>query len=72
MKLYETERSKPLERTFTVDQVAEMLGIHRVSVYRLLRKDPTFPAFRAGKRLRFRETALNKWMAKQEEKERAA
>ena len=46
----------------TIDQVAELLHLHVMTVYRLA-KDGKLPGFKVGGRWRFHEETLNSWMA---------
>ncbi|MBI3332664.1 MAG: helix-turn-helix domain-containing protein [Candidatus Omnitrophica bacterium] len=46
----------------TIDQVAEFLHLHVMTVYRLV-KDGKLPGFKVGGRWRFHQEALDSWMA---------
>lgn len=48
----------------TVEQVASILHLHSVTVYRLVKKGK-LPAFKVGSRWRFRQNELEAWMAEQ-------
>lgn len=56
----------------TIDEICQVLNVSRPVVYRIVRDDPDFPVFRAGRRLRIRKEALKTWIRKQEQKERVA
>ena len=45
----------------TVDQLAEYLGIAKQRVYEAVSKN-TIPYFKVGKSLRFRKSAIDKWI----------
>jgi predicted DNA-binding transcriptional regulator AlpA len=55
------------ERLLTVGQVASRLNVCTRQVYRLLRRDPTFPqpVRKSAKLVRWREADLNAWIAAQ-------
>ena len=55
------------ERLLNVGQVASRLNISTRQVYRLLRRDPTFPqpVRKSAKLVRWREADLNAWIAAQ-------
>ncbi len=46
----------------TVEQVAQLLHLHAMTVYRLV-KEGKLPGFKAGGRWRFEKGALENWMA---------
>ena len=45
----------------TVEQVAELLHLHAMTVYRLV-KEGKLPGFKVGGRWRFEKNALENWM----------
>ena len=45
----------------TVEQVAELLHLHTMTVYRLV-KEGKLPGFKVGGRWRFEKNALENWM----------
>jgi excisionase family DNA binding protein len=47
----------------TADEVATHLQLDRSTVYRLADSDPSFPATRIGRSLRFERGALERWLA---------
>lgn len=47
----------------TVEEVAKYLGIHPVTVYRLL-KDTDIPAFKLKGQWRFKKDILDEWLNK--------
>ena len=48
----------------TVEEVAKLLHLHPITVYRLVKKGK-LPAFKVGSRWRFRQNELEAWMAEQ-------
>ena len=51
------------ESTLTVKQLAKILNIHRVSVYRLCETTPSFPrGFKLGKNRRWLLSEVNAWV----------
>ena len=60
------------DKSLTIDEIATILNVSRPVVYRLHRDDPDFEMFRVGQRLRMRRSALERWIKKQEDKERVA
>lgn len=48
-------------KTLPVSKVAELLCIHRVKAYKLIR-DGVIPSIKFGKSIRIRETTLLEWM----------
>ena len=51
------------ESTLTVKQLAKILNIHRVSVYRLCETTPSFPrGFKLGKNRRWLQSEINAWL----------
>ena len=50
-----------MQKILTISEVAERLGMHPVSVYRLV-KEAKLPVFRIGRMLRFDAEELEKWM----------
>ncbi len=51
-----------LQPILTVDQVADLLQVHVMTVYRLA-KAANLPAFKVGSRWRFRRESIEAWMA---------
>jgi excisionase family DNA binding protein len=49
------------EKILTIQEVAERLGMHPVTVYRLA-KEGRLPVFRIGRMLRFDADELEKWI----------
>jgi len=43
------------------DQVANYIGIHKITLYRLI-KSKKIPAFKIGRQWRFKKEILDKWM----------
>ena len=50
---------------FTVEEVAEYLGIGRSKAYELVSHRPGFPAVRLGKSIRVPRHALDRWLEEQ-------
>jgi len=50
-----------MQKILTITEVAERLGMHPVTVYRLV-KEARLPVFRIGRMLRFDADELEKWM----------
>lgn len=53
-----TERSS---RTYTVDEIAEMLGISRSSAYKLVKQDD-FSVVRIGNSIRVSKKSFDAWL----------
>ena len=45
----------------TVKEVADFLGVSVTTVYRLTRRDPTFPAYRIGTDWRWNREDVDRW-----------
>jgi len=52
-----------MQELLTVDEVAKMLGVAKITIYRLLDRR-AFPVYRVGRRLRFREEEIEEYLAK--------
>ncbi len=50
-------------RIMAVKELADYLGTHPSTVYRLLKNDPTFPAYKLGSDWRFNIEDIDKWRA---------
>ncbi|MBR2133856.1 MAG: helix-turn-helix domain-containing protein [Eubacterium sp.] len=50
--------------TLSVEQAAEALSISTVSLYKLIKKDSTFPAVNMGRRIVIPKDSLKKWLDK--------
>ena len=48
--------------TLSVEQAAEVLSIAPVSLYKLIKKDSTFPAMKLGRRIVIPKEKLKKWI----------
>ena len=48
--------------TLSVEQAAEVLSISTVSLYKLIKKDKTFPAINMGRRIVIPKDNLKKWL----------
>ena len=48
--------------TLSVEQAAEALSISTVSMYKLIKKDSTFPAIQMGRRIVIPKENLKKWI----------
>ena len=62
--------SKPVQdftgQVMTADEVAELLRVHRSTIYRLL-KTGQIPFFRMGSDYRFSRQAIDEWRKSQED-----
>lgn len=60
---------KRRERTqiMTLKEVAKYLGLHPISIYRLI-KTTNIPAMKVGGQWRFRKDLLDSWLQKQQAK----
>lgn len=56
-----------MERLLTVNEVADVLGVSRGQVYRLIATSG-LPAIRVGSVLRFSPAEVNHWMDKRKER----
>ncbi len=56
-----TTDDRPARRLLSVDPVAELLGLTRPAVYRLVREGK-LPAVAVGRYLRFDPIAVGKWI----------
>jgi len=50
--------------TLSVEQAADALSISTVSLYKLIKKDKTFPAINMGRRIVIPKENLKKWIDK--------
>lgn len=50
-----------MQKILTITEVAERLGMHPVTVYRLV-KESRLPVFRIGRMLRFDADELERWI----------
>ena len=50
--------------TLSVEQAADALSISTVSLYKLIKKDKTFPAINMGRRIVIPKENLKKWIEK--------
>ena len=48
--------------TLSVEQAAEALSISAVSLYKIIKKDSTFPAIKMGRRIVIPKENLKKWI----------
>ena len=53
--------SKPNSRTYTVDEIADMLGISRSSAYKLVKQDD-FSVVRIGNSIRVSKRSFDAWL----------
>lgn len=53
------------ERFLSVPEMAEVLGISRAMAYNLINAEGFYPAFRIGKRVIIRVSALEQWLNEQ-------
>ncbi len=63
------EEPKKRERTqiMTLKEVAKYLGLHPISIYRLI-KTSDIPAMKIGGQWRFKKEVLDDWFSKQSNK----
>jgi excisionase family DNA binding protein len=50
--------------TLSVEQAADALSISAVSLYKLIKKDKTFPAINIGRRIVIPKESLKEWIEK--------
>lgn len=60
-----TLQEKIQRRTMTVHEVADYLGVHHSTIYKLVRKKE-IPHIRVGSRILFYEEAITNWMLNQD------
>lgn len=65
-KIKNYERFSMAQEILNVDQVAEILHLHAMTIYRLV-KDGKLPGFKVGGRWRFDRHALDDWMVDREQ-----
>lgn len=53
--------TKPNSRTYTVDEIADMLGISRSSAYKLVKQDD-FSVVRIGNSIRVSKKSFDAWL----------
>ncbi len=56
-----------LQALLTSPQVAEIIGVRVESLYQMRRRSEGPPALRIGRRLRFRQEAVEQWLSSLEE-----
>lgn len=56
-------REKPSKRLLTVNEVADILRVSNMTVYRLI-KSGQIPAIRVGKNYRIKEVDVNKYLTR--------
>lgn len=59
---------KPQQNIITVDELATLLGVHRITVYRHL-KESKLPGFKIGRVWRFNREEVSHWIAQQRAKQ---
>lgn len=52
-------------KTFTVQEVAEYLGVHQDTIYTMVRQKQ-IPHFRVRRRIFFNQNTIDSWIEKQE------
>lgn len=55
------------QNIITVEELAELLGVHRITVYRHL-KESGLPGFKVGRIWRFQRDEVFNWIAQQQGK----
>ena len=53
------------EKVLTLEEVAELLRVHPITIYRLLR-ERRIPAFKIGSEWRFNRESIEKWISRRE------
>jgi len=61
----------PQEKMLSVDELAELLGVPRCTVYRWSSDRTGPPAYRVGRFLRYRPTEVESWLNSRRHDERA-
>lgn len=59
-----TDGTKAVKRTYTVDEIAEILGIGRTSAYRIVHSGG-FNVVRVGTAIRISKESFDAWLDKQ-------
>jgi len=59
--IFSVEQLPKRSQIMTVEEVAKYLGVHRVTVYRLI-KTTYIPAFKLKGQWRFKKDLLDKWL----------
>lgn len=59
---------KEQQNIITVEELAALLGVHRITVYRHL-KESKLPGFKIGRVWRFNREEVSSWIAQQRAKE---
>jgi excisionase family DNA binding protein len=54
-----------LENLWTTEQLAEYLKVHEMTIYKLLQAEE-IPAIKVGKKWRFRQTTIDRWLSERE------
>lgn len=62
-----TTTAAPPDAILTVDEVAEFLRMPRSTIYSLA-QEGRIPAFKVGRRWRFRKSVLEEWVKEQEQR----
>lgn len=60
----ESNRRRDRTQIMTLKEVAKYLGLHPISIYRLI-KTSDIPAMKIGGQWRFKKEVLDEWLAKQ-------
>ena len=63
------ERPLTEEKLFKVDDVAELIKLHPMTVYRLSREGVIPGRVKLGASVRFRESAIRRWIRHNEQQE---
>ncbi|NCC88297.1 MAG: DNA-binding protein [Clostridia bacterium] len=50
---------------FSVEEMAESLGINRISAYQLTKRQDFYPAFHIGRRILINASKLQEWLNEQ-------
>ena len=57
-----------LKEVMTLREASKYLGISPDTLYKYLRDEKNFPAFKLGNRWRFKKDLLDRWMERQSER----
>lgn len=60
----EKRQENPVKRTYTVDEIADMLGIGRTAAYKLVHADH-FKSVHVGSAIRISKASFDEWLDKQ-------
>lgn len=61
VRKFTTPAAPQLRTVLTLGEVAWLLHVSDTTVYRLIKRDPTFPAYRIGTDWRFNKEDIDAW-----------